>query len=66
MNAPARPSSFWATVKAVAWSFLGVRRSKDFQDDVTQLKPYHIIAAGLAGGIIFVLTLIMLVRWIAA
>ena len=48
-GAPARKGSLWATVKAVAWSFLGVRKSSGFQDDIAQLKPYHIIAAGLIG-----------------
>ncbi len=61
---PARPSSLWATVKAVAWSFLGVRKNSGFQDDIAQLKPYHIIAVGLVGGILLVLSLIALVNWI--
>ncbi len=56
--------SLWATVKAVAWSFLGVRKNSGFQDDIAQLKPYHIIAVGLVGGILFVLSLIALVNWI--
>lgn len=57
-------SSLWATVKAVAWSFLGVRRSSDFEDDIGRLKPYHIIAVGLVGGILFVLSLMALVNWV--
>ncbi len=56
--------SLWATVKAVAWSFLGVRKNSGFQDDIAQLKPYHIIAVGLVGGILLVLSLIALVNWI--
>ncbi len=56
--------SLWATVKAVAWSFLGVRKNSDFQDDIAQLKPYHIIAVGLVGGILLVLSLIAVVNWI--
>ncbi len=58
--------SVWATVKAVAWSFLGVRKGSGFQEDISKLKPYHIIAVGLVGGILFVLFLIGLVNWIAA
>jgi hypothetical protein len=61
---PAAKGSLWATVKAVAWSFLGVRKNSGFQDDIAQLKPYHIIAVGLVGGILFVLSLIALVNWI--
>ncbi len=56
--------SLWATVKAVAWSFLGVRKNSGFQDDIAQLKPYHIIAVGLVGGILLVLSLIAVVNWI--
>ncbi|MDP3702006.1 MAG: DUF2970 domain-containing protein [Hylemonella sp.] len=63
-STPSSGSSLWATVKAVAWSFLGVRRSSDFQDDIGRLKPYHIIAVGLLGGILFVLSLIALVNWV--
>jgi hypothetical protein len=63
-DAPARKGSLWATVKAVAWSFLGVRKSSGFQDDIAQLKPYHIIAVGLVGGILLVVSLIALVNWI--
>ncbi|MBX9959354.1 MAG: DUF2970 domain-containing protein [Burkholderiaceae bacterium] len=58
--------SVWATVKAVAWSFLGVRKGSGFQEDISKLKPYHIIAVGLVGGILFVLFLIGLVNWIVA
>ncbi|MEQ1660985.1 MAG: DUF2970 domain-containing protein [Hylemonella sp.] len=63
-GAPARKGSLWATVKAVAWSFLGVRKSSGFQDDIAQLKPYHIIAVGLVGAILLVVSLIALVNWI--
>lgn len=58
--------SVWATVKAVAWSFLGVRKGSGFQEDIHKLKPYHIIVVGLVGGILFVLFLIGLVSWIVA
>ncbi len=60
----AAKGSLWATVKAVAWSFLGVRKNSGFQDDIAQLKPYHFIAVGLVGGILLVLSLIAVVNWI--
>ncbi len=46
-------SPLLATVKAVAWSFLGIRRSKDFAQDQAQLKPHHLIAGGIVGVFIF-------------
>ncbi|MFN4004077.1 MAG: DUF2970 domain-containing protein [Hylemonella sp.] len=66
MSAGKSQGTLWATVKAVAWSFLGVRRNSDFQEDIARLKPYHIIGVGLVAGILFVLILMLLVRWIAS
>lgn len=58
--------SLWRTVKAVAWSFLGVRKSSGFQEDIAKLTPYHIIGVGLVAGVFFVLALMLLVKWIVA
>ncbi|MCA3239216.1 MAG: DUF2970 domain-containing protein [Curvibacter sp.] len=67
MTAPvSRKGSLWATVKAVAWSFLGVRRSSGLQEDIGRLSPYHVIGVGVAGGVLFVLFLIGLVNWAVA
>lgn len=59
----ASQGSLWATVKAVVWSFLGIRRSSDFQNDIGRLKPFHVIAVGLVAAVCFVLILIALVKW---
>jgi hypothetical protein len=59
-------SSFWRTVQAVAWSFFGVRRGKDYEQDVRQLDPRHVIVAGVIGGVLFVLLLILLVNWVVS
>ena len=63
-QAAARPGSFLQTVRAVAWSFFGIRRSADYQKDVQKLNPVHVIIAGLIGAALFVATLVLLVRWI--
>ncbi|MEI7783064.1 MAG: DUF2970 domain-containing protein [Betaproteobacteria bacterium] len=52
------------TVKAVAWSFLGLRGRQGLEHDVQQLKPLHVLAAGLIGVFVFVGVLVALVRWI--
>ncbi|MBO9649755.1 MAG: DUF2970 domain-containing protein [Variovorax sp.] len=57
--------SLWRTVRAVGWSFFGVRKDSAFQDDVTKLNPLHIIAVGLVAVAIFVGALILFVRWVA-
>lgn len=63
-SAASRPMSFWATVQAVAWSFFGVRRGRDYERDVSQLNPVHVIVAGVIGALLLVLALVALVQWI--
>lgn len=66
MAGSARPSSFLHAVKTVLFGALGVRRRVDHERETVQLKPVHIVVAGLAGAALFVGTLIMLVRWVVA
>jgi len=63
-QAAARPLSFVQTMKAVAWSFFGVRRGADYEKDVAQLNPVHVIIAGVIGAVLFVLVLVLLVQWV--
>ena len=50
--------------RAVFWSFFGVRKRSDYEKDAEQLKPHHVIAAGLASALVFVLLLFGLVKLI--
>ena len=59
-----RKASFLQTMKAVGWSFFGVRKSADYEKDVNQLNPVHVIIAGLIGVAIFIGVLIALVSWV--
>ena len=59
-----RRGSFWQTVKAVAWSFFGVRKSSDHAQDVSRLNPIHVIVAGLLATVLFVLGLVLLIQWV--
>lgn len=59
-----RPMSFAQTVKAVAWSFLGIRKRAGYEQDVQKLNPVHVIVAGIIGAILFILVLVALVRWV--
>ncbi|HIV69722.1 MAG TPA: DUF2970 domain-containing protein [Candidatus Aquabacterium excrementipullorum] len=63
-EAVARKGSFVGTLRAVAWSFFGVRKSKDHAEDLARLNPVHLIVAGLLAGIGFVVALVFLVRWV--
>ncbi|WP_194722264.1 DUF2970 domain-containing protein [Noviherbaspirillum malthae] len=54
--------SFLSTMVAVAWSFIGLRRKKDFDEDVGGLNPFYVIIAGLIGTAIFIGTLLAIVN----
>jgi hypothetical protein len=56
--------SLWRTVKAVAWSFVGLRARSEFEQDVQKLNPLHIIAVALVGVFIFVGALVGWVNWV--
>ena len=51
-------------IKAVFWSFLGIRRRADYEKDAVRLKPVQVIVAGIIGARVLVLSLITLVRFI--
>lgn len=62
---PARsPPGFLRVVLAVFWSFFGVRKGRDLLADASSIKPQHLIVAGLLGGVIVILSLLLLVRLI--
>jgi len=60
----ARRGSFVQAFKAVAWSFLGIRKGAEYEKDVAQLNPVHVIIAGIVGAALFVLGLVLLVQWV--
>lgn len=60
-----RKGSFIGTLKAVLWGFLGVRKRSDYQNDIAELNPLHLIAMGIFMAFVFVVGLIFLVNWIA-
>lgn len=62
----ARKGSLRGTVLAVVWSFLGIRRRADYAKDVAQLNPIHVVVAGIVGAALFVIVLVLLVRWVIA
>jgi hypothetical protein len=70
MNAMAEPhekprnAGPFDVAKAVFWSFLGIRKRTAHERDAVTLKPAQVIVAGLIGAVIFVLSLVVLVRFI--
>ncbi|MFZ6648782.1 DUF2970 domain-containing protein [Undibacterium sp.] len=67
-NKPAtqRKMSFGATVRAVLWSFIGIRKGKDYEKDVGQLNPVHVVIAGVIGAALFITILILIVKSVVA
>jgi preprotein translocase subunit Sec61beta len=50
--------------KAVFWSFLGIRKRRDYETDSVELTPKQVIVAGLFGAAILVVGLLLLVRFV--
>jgi hypothetical protein len=63
-HAGRRKTSVVRTLLAVAWSFFGVRKSKDLERDVSELNPLHLVVAGVIVAALFVAALIALVNWV--
>jgi Protein of unknown function (DUF2970) len=61
-----RKGSFLQTMRAVGWSFFGVRKSSDYEKDVNQLNPVHVVIAGVIGAVLFITLLLLLVNWVLA
>ncbi len=61
-QASERKASFGATMKAVFWSFFGIRKRSDYEKDSASLNPIHVIIAALIGVALFIGVLVMLVR----
>jgi hypothetical protein len=61
-----RKGSFWQTVKAVGWSFFGVRKASGYEEDISKVNPVHVIVAGVLAAVLFVLGLVVLVKWVVA
>ncbi len=52
---PAKPrAGFAQTVRAVLWSFFGVRRKAAYEKDAAQLNPVAVIIVGLIAAALFV------------
>ena len=58
--------SIFRAVQAVLWSFIGIRKNSDGQEDMAKLNPFHVVVVGICLAVIFVLGLIALVNWVVA
>ena len=58
--------NFLRTVKAVLWSFIGIRKRSGYEEDLGKLNPFAVIAVALVLVALFVTGLITLVHFVAA
>ena len=65
-DASQRSASLLQTLRTVAWSFLGIRRSAGHAQDVQKLNPVHVVIGGLVGAAVFVVAIVVLVRWVVS
>jgi hypothetical protein len=59
-----RKAGMLQVARAVFWSFLGIRKSRDHDRDAVSITPLQIVVAGVIGAAILVFCLIMLVRMV--
>jgi hypothetical protein len=52
------------TVKTVLWSFIGIRKKSEYEEDLGKANPFHIIAVALVAVALFVVGLIAVVHWV--
>lgn len=63
---PAAKTSFWRSIRLVAWSFMGIRSSSEYQQDLAKVNPVHVVGVGIVGVLLLVVGLITLVNWVVA
>lgn len=61
---PKRKTSWLRAIQVVLWSFIGLRKNSESQQDVEKLNPFHIIGVAIGTVLLFVLGLIALVNWV--
>lgn len=59
-----RTATLGEVIRAVFWSFFGVRKGKDMRADAVSIRPHQVIIVGVALGAAFVVLLILIVRLI--
>ena len=58
-------SSILHTIKAVAWSFIGIRKNSEYQNDLAKLNPLHIVLVAFVAVALLVVGVVVLVHWVA-
>nr|WP_314627407.1 DUF2970 domain-containing protein [uncultured Janthinobacterium sp.] len=66
MGKPEQPqkASFLYSLRAVVWSFTGLRRKSDFDTDSARLNPVHVVIAGFLAVACLIGILISIVKFV--
>ncbi|KVL55850.1 hypothetical protein WS99_09285 [Burkholderia territorii] len=62
MTETKQSGTFGQALRAVLWSFFGVRKRRDLEADATQLNPLHVLIVALIAAGMFIGVLILIVR----
>lgn len=65
-NEKTSKAGFFTVAGAVFWSFLGIRRRQDYESDAESISLKQVVIAGIIGGLIFVVGVVVLVNVIVA
>lgn len=57
---------FGETVKAILWSFIGLRRKSDYEHDAEHMNPVYVVLAGVLATLCFIGLLILVVKFAVA
>jgi hypothetical protein len=59
-----RRGTFFQTLRTVGWSFFGVRKAVDHENDLRELSPAHVVVAGVIGALVLIAILASVVSWV--
>lgn len=59
-----KKTGVWPAMRAILWSFIGVRSKGEYEADITRLSMTQLIIAGIVGAVLFVLALVVLVYFV--
>lgn len=58
--------TFGETIKAILWSFIGLRRKSDYEHDAEHMNPVYVVLAGVLATLGFIGLLILMVKFAVA
>lgn len=61
-----RKATLLQVARAVLSAFIGIRKRSAHEQDAVTITPVQVIVAGVIGAVIFILSLVMLVRYITS